>query len=173
MFGKPTFTASEAALLTGASQMQQRDMRRFGFLPPKGQGWTRFDIDLLSQLFILRVFADAGRVGDGKKPASEMAGIVASHLESFLDGRATDDELSDAWKKAGKFGAIIWSNGDVETFIDVHQAIDEAGPEKTNGLITLIFLDVVALPFAIRVRDFVRDRQGGKGVAPIAGGGHE
>ena len=55
------FSPSEAALITGVSVDLQRNWRRRGLLPENKEGkWTRFSLDHIIKMSVMKVFADAG-----------------------------------------------------------------------------------------------------------------
>jgi hypothetical protein len=54
-----TYSAGEAATITGLSQIMQRDWRRHGFLP-KPDGHARHNIVLLAKMRMLKALSDRG-----------------------------------------------------------------------------------------------------------------
>ena len=55
-----TFTAGEAERITGVSTATQRDWRRRGFFHSEGDGWTKYQLEDLGQLLVMRVLQDRG-----------------------------------------------------------------------------------------------------------------
>lgn len=55
------FSPSEVEAITGVSTALQRDWRRRGILPQKTDGkWSRFGLDHLIEIMVLKTFSDAG-----------------------------------------------------------------------------------------------------------------
>ena len=55
------FSPAEAAEITGVSTALQRDWRRRGILPErKSEGWSRFSVTDIIEMYVLRFFSDAG-----------------------------------------------------------------------------------------------------------------
>src|SRR3546814_2787709 len=55
------FSPAEAAEITGVSTALQRDWRRRGILPENADGkWTRWDLNDIIKLSVMKLFSDAG-----------------------------------------------------------------------------------------------------------------
>lgn len=121
------FSPSEVEFITNASVALQRDWRRRGILPErKSGGWSKFSLDDLIKIYVLKFFSDSGfsvkEVGEFASLAVlpvhtnllEMPGAVAFEGEEISD-RLKEMIAATAIKDAGVAGAsryLIMAHGD-------------------------------------------------------------
>ena len=79
-----TFTARQAAKITGMSEAQQRNHRRHGYLPKTNQGWSRFTPVELAELLVMQQLAGRGLSPAGAMPILKaMQSSPAAALVSY------------------------------------------------------------------------------------------
>jgi hypothetical protein len=111
-----TWTAGEAATITGVNTASQLDWRRRGFLVASGEGkWTRFTIRDLCQLRLTRAFIDVGLpVGTAVANIAE-----AAKVDDFLDPMQSTFLDAVDQHDNGQVIAVIatWPNGARRWFV--------------------------------------------------------
>jgi hypothetical protein len=83
-----SFTASEAAVITGISSDQQRNLRRHRYLLKSKGGWTRFTLEEVARLLII------GQCSEGGIPPATSC-VVASVRLAALQILGFAAELGD------------------------------------------------------------------------------
>jgi hypothetical protein len=147
----PTFTAAEAAILSGVSAQQQREWRRQGFIPHTPQGWTRFLIADVCRLFLLRLFK-----AQGIQPGT--SGNAVMHLVPGLAARVEAVVAGSREPMRGDQAAIIWATGDLKTYQSLQAGFDTATPEQQAGPCVVIDLNSISTRFGIGIRDYLAKR---------------
>jgi hypothetical protein len=145
---KIALTPGQAEELTGVSTTQQRDWRRRGFLQGnEDTSHNSFDEYGLSRLFLLGLFSRAGRLADGAKAATELTPLLAKRIRDLIDENTSGDEPNAC--------AVLWANGDIQTYFDMQTAFDSATEEQQLGPVTVLSLKTLAVPFGIRLRNLM------------------
>jgi hypothetical protein len=149
------FTPSEAQVLTGVSQTQQRDWRRHRHIPADVGGLGGFDLQGLCTLFILKASNPLGAVSRFSGMASEMSAPLAEYVAAVASG-AAPRQLSNC--------GLITDAWEASTHDSIQAAVDEHERQRLatnpNGLssINIVPLQAIAAPFAIRVGDYLKAR---------------
>ena len=115
------FSAANTAKVSGVSQELQRDWRRREILPPwDGPGRKHFDVGEVIELFILKIWSDAGIGVAGMRPAAAWAVLQVSSILQTLPGAFTvnadedidqgtiDALIHDTFRPSGKHGRYLW-----------------------------------------------------------------
>lgn len=84
-----TFTPAEAETISGISGMQQRNLRRHGYLPEEGKGWTRYSIEELARLMVIAALSEVG-----------VTPAVGSYVADEQVGRTTKSAATIIWALA-------------------------------------------------------------------------
>src|SRR3546814_5449886 len=95
------FSPAEAAEITGVSTALQRDWRRRGILPENADGkWTRWDLNDIIKLSVMKLFSDAGIDVSKTSIVSQMAMMPTRAAISLTEGAITFEgaELPDEEK---------------------------------------------------------------------------
>src|SRR3546814_1923245 len=95
------FSPAEAAEITGVSTALQRDWRRRGILPENADGkWTRWDLNDIIKLSVMKLFSDAGIDVSKTSIVSQMAMMPTRAAISLTEGAVTFEgaELPDEEK---------------------------------------------------------------------------
>ena len=149
------FTPSEAQILTGVSQTQQRDWRRHRHIPTDVGGLGGFDLQGLCTLFILKASNPLGAVSRFSRMADDMSGPLADHVAAVVAGEAsTPPDLCGLI--TGEWEAT--THGNLQAAIDDHVRQHLATDTPQLSSINVIPLQTIATPFAIRVRDHLKAR---------------
>lgn len=77
-FRPSSFTPADAERITGINTAQQRNLRRHGYLPETGKGWTRFSPEELARLLVL------GRLAAIGVPPSTADGVLRQAKNAAL-----------------------------------------------------------------------------------------
>src|SRR3546814_12721569 len=89
------FSPAEAAEITGVSTALQRDWRRRGILPENADGkWTRWDLNDIIKLSVMKLFSDAGIDVSKTSIVSQMAMMPTRAAISLTEGAITLDRKS-------------------------------------------------------------------------------
>lgn len=94
-----TFTSAEAARVSGVNGTQQRNLRRHGYLPEQGKGWTRYSIQDVARLIVVGKLSELGvtpavstKVADKKwrRTAQSAATIICAFAANDRDAILED-----------------------------------------------------------------------------------
>src|SRR3546814_17287535 len=81
------FSPAEAAEITGVSTALQRDWRRRGILPENADGkWTRWDLNDIIKLSVMKLLSDAGIDVSKTSIVSQIAMMPTTAATSLPDG---------------------------------------------------------------------------------------
>lgn len=108
------FSPSEAAAITGVSVDLQRDWRRRGLLPENKQGkWTRFDLKHIIEMFVMKVFSDAGFSVSSVAEIASLAILPTLRRLHELPGAVSfeGDEIEDRIKEMALGRAVVGGRG--------------------------------------------------------------
>lgn len=108
------FSPSEAAAITGVSVDLQRDWRRRELLPEnEGGKWTRFRLDHVIQMSVMKVFADAGFSVSYVAKFASMAILPTLALLHDTPGAVVfeGDEVSDHLKEMTLQRSVVGARG--------------------------------------------------------------
>lgn len=79
-FKPATFTAAEIEAITGVSGVQQRNLRRHGYLPQQsGARWTRYELTDAGKLFIM---GKSERLGITPSTATKITDFAGPNMKS-------------------------------------------------------------------------------------------
>lgn len=85
-----TFSAAEAERISGYTPLQQRELRRGGFLPAIESGKARFDVVLLARMIAAKALSDGGLPPSvGWLIAGSCATVITAR--TLNSGRGVDD----------------------------------------------------------------------------------
>ncbi len=107
------FTPAEAAEITGVSTTLQRDWRRRGILQGKEDGkWTRWGLDNIIQLSVMKLFSDAGMDVSQTKVVAAMAQLPTHREIALIDEAVTfdGDDLPQASQDRVRLGGLVYSS---------------------------------------------------------------
>lgn len=108
------FSPSEAAAITGVSVDLQRDWRRRGLLPENKEGkWTRFNLDHIIEMSVMKVFADAGFSVSYVAECASMAILPTLARMMNLPGAVVfeGDEVRDDIKEMAISRTVVGARG--------------------------------------------------------------
>lgn len=153
------FSPSEAAIITGVSVDLQRDWRRRELLPEnEGGKWTRFSLDHIIMMSVMKVFTDAGFSVSYVAKFASMAILPTLALLYDTPGAVVfeGNEISDHLKEMtlqhsvvgarGRYLVMIKPRGSAEPKIarfDSLERLDDFMAERNAAACT--FLDCVLL----------------------------
>lgn len=108
---KREFTPAEAATITGVSTALQRDWRRRDIVKgdPDSEGkWTRWDLNDIVRLSVMKLFSDAGMEVSSTKTIASMALMPTLGALALLDEAVEfeGDEIGDAEKARIRSGFV-------------------------------------------------------------------
>lgn len=108
------FSPSEAAAITGVSVDLQRDWRRRGLLPENKLGkWTRFDLKHIIEMFVMKVFSDAGFAVSNVAEIASLAILPTLARLYELPGAVSfeGDEVEDRIMEMALSRAVVGARG--------------------------------------------------------------
>lgn len=91
-FQKTTFTPAEAEAITGVNVVQQRNLRRHGYLPKTPKGMTRFKIDGAAGLLVTGKLAERGIPPSTSADIAKSAGVLILLFAQNVSGAVHDPE---------------------------------------------------------------------------------
>jgi hypothetical protein len=91
-FQKTTFTPAEAEAITGVNVVQQRNLRRHGYLPKTPKGMTRFKIDGSAGLLVTGKLAERGIPPSTSTGIAKSAGVLILLFAQDVSGAIADPE---------------------------------------------------------------------------------
>ena len=143
-----SLSPAEAAIVTGVMPATQRDWRHRALLSASSDGWTRFDPQGLAELSLLKILAAKGRMTEGSEAARALAGPLGRYFAASAGGESAPVPTDVA---------VIWADGSVGVSSSIQGAFDAATVEQQSGPMTVLTLEVLAVPLWIRLRAFLQE----------------
>lgn len=151
-----TFTAREAARITGVSPVQQRNYRRHGYLQGTDAGWNRFGPSEIAELFVMNQLSERGiapahfrSILWPENTASDWAGLVLEwskqHGAILTDPegvRPVEVRIPPRPKRLPRY-AVLSSSG--QTLIEDLSSVFDG----SRDMMTAIVLDLAALGYEL------------------------
>jgi hypothetical protein len=91
-FQKTTFTPAEAEGLAGVNVVQQRNLRRHGYLPKTPKGMTRFKLDGAASLLVTGKMTERGIPPSTSTDIAKSAGVLILLFAQDVPGAIADPE---------------------------------------------------------------------------------